>query len=482
MLRNTFLALPFAVLLNGCAYIDAIGQKFISLTNPVAMSGLVIGIEPPEDPEFQDILEQSEIVLGTSVSLIVANAAGAADLESAVVRDAKVTILEEDVAIRLERNTGAYMITPDQGLAWSPGTKWTFNVDLPDRPNPGKVEVKLTKPIRANLPSTVSLGEKLVFNLKGQQFDYAVAAIFDLDGQLVYDSKPTTVKQIVELLTRTEPVERLVIPKRAFPEEGLFLMGIAGLNETDDEDLTDLNSALSKFFFGQMKLLPVAVGSPIAANALLLGTASPPPELELAVGAAGYGAGTSLTLSAVDLTKLGDPILDAVVELEGIEAFDEEDSGVYTIPLNEGPVYQPGAEWTLQLTHPDFESPSLLRQVMPGAPDPNLPAQHPVNQPLTIDIGPEYTAAIVVVLGENGEVLYSNEVDPNDAISAFLDEENDAEPVTIPGTVFDNIGGVRAIGVAGLARADSEEFDHVLKDFSMMLAGQMAFHPLFIGP
>jgi len=482
MFRHAFLASSLAMFLNGCAYIDAIGEKFISLTNPVAMSGLVIGIAPPEDPEFQDILEQSEIVLGTSVSLIVANAAGAADLESAVVRDATVTLLEEDVAIRQEKNTGAYLVTPDQGLEWVPGTKWTFNVDLPDRPNPGKVQVKLTQPIRAELPSMVSLGEKLVFNLKGQKFDYAVAAIFDLDGNLVYDSKPTTVKQIVELLTRTEPVERLVIPKRAFAEEGLFLMGIAGLNETDDEDLTDLNSALSKFFYGQMKLLPVAVGSPIAANALLVGTAPPPPELEPAVQAAGYGAGTALTLSAIDLTKLGDPILDAVVELEGIEAFDEDDAGIYTIPLNEGPIYQAGAEWTVQLTHPDFEAPSILRQVMPAAPDPGLPDQHPVNQPLIIDVGPEYATAIVVVLGENGEVLFSNEIDTSDAMSALFEQEGQAEPITIPGAVFGNIGGVRAIGIAGLARANPEDFDDVLRDYSMMFSGQMAFYPVFISP
>ena len=325
-------------MLNGCAYIDAIGKKFISLTNPVAMSGIIIGLAPPEDEQFVEILEQSEIALGTSITLIVANAAGASDLESAVVRDAEVTIVEEDFTVRLEKNTGSYIVTPEEGLEWIPGAKWTFNVSLPDRPNPGKVKIKLPKPIRADLPPTVNLGEKLVFNLKGQNFDYAVAAIFDLDGQLLYDSKPTNIKQMVELVTRTEPVEKLVIPKNAFPAEGIYLMGIAGLNETDDENLTDLNSALSKFFYGQMKLLPVAVGSPIAANAFLMGTAPPPPQLASAVDAAGYGAGTSVTLSAVDLTKFGDPLLDAIVDLEGIEAFDEDDSGVYTIPLAPGPI------------------------------------------------------------------------------------------------------------------------------------------------
>jgi len=482
MIRNSPLLLTAALVLNGCAYIDAIGQKFISLTNPVAMSGLVIGIAPPEDEDFIEILEASEIALGTSITLIVANAAGASDLEDAVVRDAQVTILEEDFDVRHERATGSYVVTPDEGLEWDPGAKWTFNVDLPDRPNPGQVEIKLSKPIRTELPNTVNLGEKLVFNLKGQNFDYAVAAIFDLDGQLVYDSQPTNVKQMVELITRTEPVEKLVIPKRAFPEEGLYLMGVAGLNETRDENLTDLNSALSKFFFGQMKLVPIAVGSPVAANAFLMGTAPPPPQLAPAVEAAGYGAGTTMTLSAVDVTAFGDPILDATVTLEGVAAFDEEDSGVYTIPLDEGPIYEPGAEWTVRISHPDLEEDSLLRQLMPDAPNPAIPDQHPVNQPLVVDIGPDYTSAIVVVLGDNGEVLFTNEADTDDAILALLEDDTAAAPVTIPATAFANIGGIRAIGVAGLTRADPEAFDRVVRDFSMMVAGQMEFFPVAIVP
>ena len=63
-----------------------------------------------------------------------------------------------------------------------------------------------------------------------------------------------------------------------------------------------------------------------------------------------------------------------------------------------------------------------------------------------------------------------------------MDDESAAEPVTIPGTVFSNIGGVRAIGVAGLARANPEEFESVVTEFSMMVAGQMEFFPVAIVP
>ncbi len=482
MIHKTAMLLPPLLMLNGCAYIDAIGAKFISLTNPVAMSGLVIGVDPPDDEKINEILAEAELPLGTAVTLMVANAAGFTDIEAAVVRDAKVSILEEDIELQNESATGVYVLSPAEGLEWIPGNRWTINVELKDRPNPGKVKIKLPQSIRAELPSTVELGEKLTFDLKGQGFDFAVAAIFDLNGEVIYDSKPTEIKEIVELITRTDPVEDLVIPKNAFPREGLYLMGIAGLNETGDHNLTDLNSALSKFFFGQMKLVPIAVGSPVVANALLLGTAPPPPELAAAVDAAGYGAGTSMTLSAIDVTQFGDPILDATVDLEGVLAVDLDDSGVYTIDLADGPIYRPGVEWTVHVDHPDLERATVLRQLMPFPPEPGIPAQHPVNQPLIVDVGPEFTTAVVVVLGDNGEVLFSNEAEGDDAILALLEDDTAAEPVTVPGSVFAEVGGVRAVGVAGLARADVEDFDSVVADFSMMLAGQMQFFPLAITP
>ena len=314
-------------LLNGCGFIDAVGEKIISLTTPVMMAGIVIGVDLPDDDRINDLLAESGIPMGTAITVVVANAAGADGLEDAVVRDAKVTIIENGTGfftIANEANTGFYVVSPEEGLDWTPGSKWTFNANFVDRLNPGMVDIKLPESAGADLPSTIELGEKIKLSLKGQNFEYAIAAVFDLKGELVYDSRPTEIKEMIELITRVDPVEELIIPKKAFPAEGLYLMGIAGIKETHDEDLTDLNSALSKFFYGRMKLAPIAVGSPVVANAFLLGTAPPPPELAAVIEAAGYGSGTSMMLNAIDVTQFGDPLLDASVDLEGVQGVDAD--------------------------------------------------------------------------------------------------------------------------------------------------------------
>lgn len=253
------LALPlFLSGLVGCEQLKDVQDKVAGWTNPLVMQGLYLGVAEPDIEGFD--LSKTDFDDGTSALLFLADASNVDDLENAPISGAGV-VLKSDGNGRVslgDEGDGAYRASASDGLTYSAGEAVSLVVTMNDSQASGSV----LSPAAADLdvPEQHDKGEALSLDLTGQSFDSLLVLVFDAtSGKVTFSNQPESVKEIYDF-THGGSSDALVVdvPGSAFPTEGLYAVGAAGLRTASADDFEDANTALSSLLSGKLKFYPVS--------------------------------------------------------------------------------------------------------------------------------------------------------------------------------------------------------------------------------
>ena len=236
------LALLAVLMLPGCELLEGGIDLFEGLTNPLVSQGLVLGTEaPPEAAEFG-------IDEGTVVSVFLADAADVADLENAPVAGADVDFAGIAAG---ELEAGLYTIEP--GAVSYGGTA---NLRVVVGQGVATASVVMPGPASPSVPETHSGGELTV--ALGRPYDTVLVVVVADDGSITYDNRPDGPRELYDL-TGANAVERVTIPGSAFPGSGAYLVGVAGMENTEANQLDGMNTVLSNVMAGKLVFSPTLV-------------------------------------------------------------------------------------------------------------------------------------------------------------------------------------------------------------------------------
>jgi hypothetical protein len=465
--------------LSGCGAVTRIGDKIVGLTNPVLVGGLIVGTRLPDDPDLAEALEANGVTERTDIRLAVADALELQDVEEALITDAILTLDAPDAVPLVPGDDDWYGLAAPPGPAYVAGETWTLSAELSDRVLPGTVSIPLPEGTAAVLPDVQPPRDALTIDLSGQGYDFAFAAVYDVAGEPLWTNEPAGNDAIVDfVLPGGDPVDEVVLPGEAFPEDGVVIVGIAGMQRAPVEGIEGLNEALTAVLAGELQLEPVVVGSPVGLTAAVLATAPPAPELEPLLLAAGVEATALAEIFVVDLRERAG-VTELVPTADGVPMAPAEPPGRYVV---DGLDAAPG---DVVMVRADTEMSPFASVFAPGVPDPvavALPAIHPVDTGLNVPLPTEtdWAAGVAIVVGPDG-LTYTSVPDPADEDGGWQALLEDPTPITaldLPPSAFP-APGPYAVGIAAL-----EDQPDALQDvngaFSRGVVGTMGFVALTV--
>lgn len=251
--------MPFALLLamTGCQIFDDAKDAYEGLTNPLVAQGLLLGIEAPQS----DLVDTSETDLkpGTGLTVFLADAASADDMENAPVEGATVSLRGDKFGSMPadDQGGGTYTIEPTTDIEYVDRAEWTVAMNVGEDASTAYVE--LPPGADVNIPETMQPGAALPLNVSGQGFNSLLVVVVDVGtGEITFDNKPETITDIYNLTHGSEEVSTLDIPGTAFAQESVYAVGVAGMQHTEGDDLENMNTILSSIMMGKMRVWGVS--------------------------------------------------------------------------------------------------------------------------------------------------------------------------------------------------------------------------------
>jgi hypothetical protein len=461
------------VALAACRPVTDIGDKIIGLTNPVLVGGIVLGSAPPADSRLRLAVETAGFTGFSDARLVVADALEFQDIDGALLPDAEVSLQPEGEDPRAMQPDEEGWFAPVDGtfVSYVPGRTLHIETVLPDRVNPGTVDIVLPDVAAIDVDPVHPPGRDLVVDLAGQDFDYAFAAVYDLEGNEVFSNAPATNDDIVDLvLPSTEPVETVTIPGDVLDDD-LYVIGLAGLRRAPAENIEGLNEALTAVLAGRLSLFPMVSGSPMVVNALVLDVPAVDPALAPFLGSA-LPTGLAVELVASDLLLAGDPLIGADVTVNGA-GMPEVDDGRYRI---DGLAHDGTADVRVQAD--GITSTGGFDLQVPAATEAVVPATFPQGFDLFVTTpGGPWQAVLVTVYDLQGET-WSNVPTTTGQWEQVMTTEAQMERARIPAVAFP-APGTYALAIAGLQTLPDTLTD-VNPRFSQVMAGSVGFHTVTI--
>ncbi len=264
----------FAVLLlvlSGCGIlqgardkVDGIKDAISGLTNPLISQGIILGVQEPDDQRLAEMLDKSDFDSGTGISVFLADAASAGEAENAPVSGASVTVLGTDTMVADEDATGLYTIppTPDS-LPYVVDDAWEVQVAIQDVEEVSTIGVTLPPVATVVVPLEHAPLQLLELDFTGQAFDSAFIVVVDQGGVVTYTNEPTDISDVLAMTQSAEPITLVEIPAEAFPTEGAYAVGVAGMLHSEGADVENMNTLLSSLMAGKMRFYPTTVLPPL---------------------------------------------------------------------------------------------------------------------------------------------------------------------------------------------------------------------------
>ena len=260
-----------------------IQDEYSDITNTFVAAGTILGVEEPDfndfmqeelciDPETLPI-DSSMYEQGNQALVFLAQAELSADInDSQPVTGAEISISSDngDISeIMMEEGEvpGQYSAGAEQGLEYS-NSVVTFTIDS------GAEEahtLSVDAPPAASLdsvPRENDVENPVTVDLVGQGFHSALMMVINVEtGEMSYDNLPQEVEEMYYLAhpegallgEETPEVESVELPGSAFPENGLYAVGVAGLRAAGSDDMDNINLLLSGMIGGKFAFTPVCV-------------------------------------------------------------------------------------------------------------------------------------------------------------------------------------------------------------------------------
>ena len=158
-----------------------------------------------------------------------------------------------------------YALNPDSGLPYRAGDVWYIDVDrFSDRSELSSVAVTLPPVVDVAIPDVNEPLSSMTLDLHGQGFTAVMVLVVNQYG-VTHDSQPQTLEELVVFTKGTDEIGTYVIPGEAFPEEGAYAVGVAGLDHNDPSTIVNLNTLASTVMAGKLRFYSVGIFSDIPA-------------------------------------------------------------------------------------------------------------------------------------------------------------------------------------------------------------------------
>ena len=247
-------------LLGGCKILDDVKDDIEGYTEPIVVQAVLLGIAEPDGVD----LSGTEFEQGALLAVYLADASDPTELENAPVSGAAVSVRSESIGNipMTDEGGGLYRITgEDAGFSYYAGEEFKVVADYDNESH--KTAVYAPHPVDTDdIPTEHARGEQLVVDLSSAPGDYdsAIAAVVDITtGEKTWSNEPSGVEELYEFTHTDEDVRKVVIPGAAFPESGVYAVGVAGMHVGETEDYEEVNTALSSFLAGEMSFYGVVV-------------------------------------------------------------------------------------------------------------------------------------------------------------------------------------------------------------------------------
>ncbi len=250
--------------LTGCDALNKAKDTIDGLLEPVVVEGIVLGIEPPQSQELQDLLDQSEFESGTTATIFMADAKEVDEIENAPITGATVSLLGTGAGVTLsEVDSGVYGLEPGTDpLPYAQGETWELESVRTDgdaqQVSTAQVALPAAADFSQEIPEQHAVDTAITLDFTGLPYDSALVVVLDDEGAVTYSNEPSTIKEVYDFTHGTTELGVVTIPAEAFPDEGIFMVGVAGMVNTDSADLTEMNTGLSSVVSGLMKTYAVS--------------------------------------------------------------------------------------------------------------------------------------------------------------------------------------------------------------------------------
>ncbi|MEC8276443.1 MAG: hypothetical protein VXZ96_11680 [Myxococcota bacterium] len=254
---------PTILLLTSCQAIQNIKDKINGLTESFVVSGLLWGVEPVEDATFD--LTGTDFEKSSSLTVFLANTEIAGSLSANPISRATVSLNNTIASVAvLEDSSGVYKADSDNGLEYIDGR--IHSLDMVYLGEGHSIESVMPSAPVFTLPETMP-PQSLVVDLTGQGYFQALTFVLNLTtGGITYDSRPQGAEAFYDLthpngdaLEESDMLSSLEIPASAFEEQGIYLVGIAGLQGASQDQMSNVNTVLSSFIGGKFRFQKICV-------------------------------------------------------------------------------------------------------------------------------------------------------------------------------------------------------------------------------
>ncbi|MCO4743325.1 MAG: hypothetical protein KC912_00965 [Proteobacteria bacterium] len=248
------LVLPLA----GCELFQNGTDIVGGLLNPLVAEGMMITTVPPDagvgDSGIGGFdLSSAGIDEGVTLTLFLADAANVTQIDQAPVAGASVSLHGSDVT---DAGAGLYTLAGG-GLTYEAESTW--NLDIAVEGTSASAALHLPVEPTFTLPA-LAANTAIDIDLTGQGFDSALVIVMEAGGAVTYSNQPEGIREFYEFTHGGEAVTVVEVPGEAFPNNGFYAVGVAGLTHTVAEDLTEMNTALTSIMAGKMVFETASVG------------------------------------------------------------------------------------------------------------------------------------------------------------------------------------------------------------------------------
>jgi hypothetical protein len=235
----------------GCALFEQLKDTIESLTEPVLMQGMAVGLSMP-DPSWGIDLTGTEYEGGSMIQVWVTDANTTSGVSPA--RNARVSFLSDaNGSVGLsEQEPGHYMATGGDGMGYSPNDDVSIVADYAGERH--SISMRTPPAADVNIPTDHTPDLGLSVDLRGQGFDNAVVVVFDVTDGRAFEVWRSDFDE-------TEPRDSSnlfqSIDGSVFQANHAFVVGVSGLNAADENDFAGLQTLGSGMMAGSMVLYPL---------------------------------------------------------------------------------------------------------------------------------------------------------------------------------------------------------------------------------
>lgn len=246
------------LLSSGCVLLGEeivdITEEIEGLTNPLVVQSAFLGVAEPDTGDDID-LSGTEFEKGSAITVFLADAASLDEMEEAPVEGATVTLRVGDTPVYelMEGDSGKYDLNGEDGLEYTATADTLLKIDVSG--SLSELSTVLPPPPDLDLDPLGTTMQELPINIAGSNYDQVLAVVIDDAGEVTWSNQPEDIRAWYEFANEDNGGS-FTVPGSAFPKDGAYLVGVAGLVRADDSTFDNMNTALSSMLAGQILFQP----------------------------------------------------------------------------------------------------------------------------------------------------------------------------------------------------------------------------------